>query len=377
MLGGWFSRSPVVLGEAARFVPEPGATPVTLLTGFLGSGKTSLLNAILSDPQFADTAVIVNEFGTTPIDHELVHAGREQYVLTSAGCLCCTATSDIRASLFELHEGRQRGALPSFSRVIIETTGLADPAAIVNSLIPGGAVTHGLRDHVVARQYRLASVISTLDAISGDDALSNHMEGWKQLAFANDIVLTKSDLVDADRHGWQERLAAINPSARLHDRHASDFNLSALVGNGTYDVTDKADDVIGWLAMETMVDGGHDHAHDTNRHGGIQAVPLIHEVPLDPEAVRGFLDILTSQRQAGLLRLKGVLALTDDPSRPLVVHAVQHRLYPSARLARWPSGDTRSRLMLIGKDMPLEPIQDYFASLIPRSARKRLWAARQ
>ena len=372
MLGGWLSRPRVVLGEESRFVPPPDAMPVTLLTGFLGSGKTSLLNAILSDPQFADTAVIVNEFGTIPIDHELVHAGREQYVLTSAGCLCCTATSDIRSSLFELHEGREQGALPSFSRVIVETTGLADPAAIVNSLIPGGAPALGMRDHVVARQFRLANVITALDAISGEDALSNHMEGWKQLAFANDIILTKTDLIDADRHAWRERLAAINPSAVLHDRHADDFSLVKLIGSGTYDPTNKADDVIGWLAMEAMAGREHDHAHDPNRHGGIQALPLVHHTPLDPRAVRGFLDTLTSQRQSGLLRLKGVLALADDPARPLVVHAVQHKLYPSVRLADWPGDDTRSRLMLIGKDMPIGPIQASFDSLIPRSARREL-----
>lgn len=371
MLGGLLSRPPVVLGEAVRFAPAPDAVPVTLLTGFLGSGKTSLLNAIVSNPQFADTAIIVNEFGTIPIDHELVHAGREQYVLTSAGCLCCTATSDIRASLFELHQGRQQGALPSFSRVIVETTGLADPAAIVNSLIPGGAPALGVRDHVVARRFRLADVIATLDATCADESFSNHVEGWKQLAFANDIILTKTDLVEANRQVWRERLSAINPSAALHDRHADDFSLSRLIGDGTYDLTDKADDVIGWLAMETTGSRDHDHTHDPNRHGGIQALPLIHDIPLDPRAVRGFLDVLTSQRHAGLLRLKGLIALSDDPARPLVVHAVQHTLYPPARLAHWPSDDTRSRLILIGKDMPLDPIQDVFDSLVPRSARKR------
>lgn len=370
MLGGLLSRTPVQLGEAARFVSAPDAVPVTLLTGFLGSGKTSLLNAILSDPQFADTAVIINEFGTIPVDHELVHAGREQYVLTSAGCLCCTATSDIRASLFELLEGRKKGALPSFARVVVETTGLADPAAIVNSLIPGGAPALGLRDHVVARQFRLANVIATLDAIGGEDAVSNHIEGWKQLAFANDIILTKTDLAGADRHAWRERLRAINPSAVLHDRHADDFSLPKLIGDGTYDLTDKAEDVIGWLAMETIANQDHDHTHDPNRHGGIRAVPLIHDTPLDPGAVRVFLEVLTNERHAGLLRLKGLLALRDDPARPLVVHAVQHKLYPSARLTHWPSDDTHSRLMLIGKDMPLEPIQKLFDGLLPRSARK-------
>lgn len=360
-----------VVREAPGILAAWDEVPVTLLTGFLGSGKTSLLNEMLNSSGFADTAVVVNEFGTVSIDHELVHAGQERYVLTSAGCLCCTATSDIRESLFKLYEGRERGQLPPFSRVIVETTGLADPAAIVNSLIPGGAPVLTLRDQVVARQFRLASVISTLDSTCGDDAISNHMEGWKQIAFANDVVLTKSDLVDVNRDTWQKRLATINPSAMLHDRHADDFSLASLFPDNTYDLTNKVDDVIGWLAMETMVGQAHDHAHDPNRHGGIQALPLIHEALLDPRRAQGFLDILTGQRHAGLLRLKGLLGLTDDPERPLVVHAIQHKLYPSKRLAHWPSDDKRSRLMLIGQNMPLGPIQELFDGLIPRSRKKR------
>lgn len=365
-----FFRKPV-LGEAPSALPTHGDVPVTLLTGFLGSGKTSLLNEILTNPEFADTAVVVNEFGAMSIDHELVHAGQERYVLTSAGCLCCTATSDIRESLFKLYEGRQSGEFPPFSRVIVETTGLADPAPIVNSLIPGGAPVLGQRDQVVARQFRLASVISTLDSTCGDEALSNYMEGWKQIAFANDIVLTKSDLVDVNRITWQEQLATVNPSAVLHDRHADDFSLVSLFSDGTYDLTDKVNDVVGWLAMESMVGQAHDHTHDPNRHGGVQAVPLVHETLLDPRRVQGFLEILTSQRHSGMLRLKGLLGLTDDPARPLVVHAIQHRLYPLRRLAQWPSDDKRSRLMLIGQDMPLAPIRELFDGLIPRSKRKR------
>lgn len=141
--------------------------PVTLLTGFLGSGKTTLLNDVLAHPAMAGTAVIVNEFGAIPVDHDLVQTGRETYLRTSTGCLCCTATSDIRASLYELDQAVSAGSVPSVSRVVIETTGLADPAPIVNSLIAGGAPVLGLRDHVVARRYRLAGVVTAFDALEG------------------------------------------------------------------------------------------------------------------------------------------------------------------------------------------------------------------
>lgn len=151
--------------------------PVTLLTGFLGSGKTTLLNYILSDPRMTGTAVIVNEFGSVSIDHELVHAGRETYFRTTTGCICCTATGDIRASLYELHEARLIGESPPILRVVIETTGLADPAPIINSLIAGGAPAMGLRDHVVARQFYLSGVITTFDVIAGPQTLDAHMEG--------------------------------------------------------------------------------------------------------------------------------------------------------------------------------------------------------
>lgn len=348
--------------------------PVILLTGFLGSGKTTLLNDILADPRMAGTAVIVNEFGTVAIDHDLVRTGSETYFRTTTGCICCTASSDIRSSLADLHDAGIRGETPPVARVVIETTGLADPAPIINSIIPGGSPATGLRDHVVARHFYLARVMTTFDVLEGRATLDSFVEGWKQLAFADDVILTKTDLIES-RRNWPQELRVLNPAAAYHDRHRERFDLADLFSDGVYSVSGKAEDVTGWLAMERLMPRA-DHTHDPNRHGDeIEAISLTHDVPLSPQALETFLHIVTTNTGSGLLRLKGMFSVTDDPDRPLVAHAVQHRLYPLQRLDRWPDEDRRSRVVLIGQDMPVQPIRDLFEVMAPRSAGKKRSAA--
>lgn len=334
--------------------------PVFLLTGFLGAGKTTLLNRILENPAFHDTALIVNEFGLVPVDHDLVREGRERPVVTTTGCICCTAGSDLRSSLDELLVGRRDGSLPPFSRVIVETTGLADPTPIINSLIPGGIAALSLRDHVVARTFRLSGVITVVDVEGIGAVLDSHPESLRQIAFADHAVLTRTDLAPAG--DWPDRLRAINPALRIHDAADAGFYPSALLAPGSYSALGKGEGVEDWLAAESHHDHGG-HFHDLNRHGNVVAIPLTRDDPVDEAALRRFLVGLTSTPGNGLLRIKGLVALRDDPSAPALVHAVQHRLYPILRLEGWPNGVAGSRLVVIGTNLDEAAIRAGFRAI--------------
>ncbi|WP_172965717.1 GTP-binding protein [Agrobacterium sp. FDAARGOS_525] len=350
-------------------LPSLRTVPVTLLTGFLGAGKTTLLNALLAEPAMRDAAVIVNEFGSVPIDHGLVRTGSERYFRTTTGCICCTATSDIRTSLYELHQAILEGVMPDVSRVVIETTGLADPAPIINSLIASGTPALGLRDHIVARHFHLSGVVTAFDVVSGPPMLNSFIEGWKQLAFADHIVLTKTDLAD-DAALDRESLADLNPAASFHDRNAADFDLMSLFNASDYSLCGKPEDAPAWLAADRLSLHAA-HQHDVNRHGvGVEAFNLTFDGVFDPQAIVTFLELVTSNVHSGLLRLKGIFGATDDPERPVVAHAVQHRLYPLTRLERWPDQDRSTRIVLIGMDMPQKPIRELFDTLAAQARRK-------
>lgn len=200
--------------------------------------------------------------------------------------------------------------------------------------------------------------------------MDSFLEGWKQLAFADHVVLTKTDLT-ASGHDWPSALGDLNPAAAFHDRHGPELDFKQLFGDGVYSVAGKAEDVPGWLAMERLATHGN-HGHDTNRHGDeIEAVVLSHDVPLSLRSVETFLHIVTSNTGSGLLRLKGLFALDDDPERPAVAHAVQNHLYPLSRLEAWPDADRRSRVVLIGQAIPEKPLRDLFNVLAPRRAKSK------
>ncbi|HBR97539.1 MAG TPA: GTP-binding protein [Gammaproteobacteria bacterium] len=341
--------------------------PVFLLTGFLGAGKTTLLNRILEDPAMSDTALIINEFGLVPIDHDLVRVGREQPVVTKTGCICCTMGSDLRSSLDELLAGRRAGELPPFSRVIVETTGLADPAPIINSLIPGGAQAMSLAHHSVARAFRLSAVITVVDVEGIGAALDVHPESLRQIAFADHIVLTRTDQVPAG--GWPDRLRAINPGLHVHDAADAGFDPVALLAPGSYRAFGKGEDVDAWLKTEASHDEHHhhhhdeEHSHDLNRHGNVLAVPLSTDQPIDREALQQFLNESVSTPGNGLLRMKGVVALSDEPGAVVVVHAVRHRLYPLVPMQQAPSDLIGGRLIVIGTDLDESLLRQRFAEL--------------
>ncbi|WP_434287504.1 CobW family GTP-binding protein [Celeribacter sp. SCSIO 80788] len=338
-----------------------GRIPVYLLTGFLGAGKTTLLNRLLAQPGMQDTALIINEFGLVPVDHDLVREGQERPVVTTTGCICCSVGSDLRRSLDSLLVGRRRGELPPFSRVIVETTGLADPAPIINSLIPGGITAVSLSDHAVARAFELASVLTVVDVEGIGAALAQHPESLRQIAFADQIVLSHTDQTSAG--DWPERLRALNPSLRFVDAARDGVDPKLLLRPGSYSAFGKGEDVSAWLAAEAGREAGGGHFHDLNRHGDVLAVPLTSDQPLDRDALRRFLNRLVTTPGNGVLRIKGLVALKEAPERPAVIHVVQHRIYPMSELERWPEGMRESRLVVIGTGLDAEALRRQFAEL--------------
>jgi G3E family GTPase len=337
---------------------EPSSLiPVTLLTGFLGSGKTTVLNHVLKQPEMAATAVIVNEFGEIGLDHLLVERSSEDVVLLNSGCLCCTVRGDIVDTLTNLFVDRVKGKVPFFTRVAIETTGLADPAPILHTL---------MTDPIVAARYMLDGVVTTIDAVNGAGTLDRQPEAVKQAAVADRLVLTKTDLADdTARLQIETRLKALNPSAPIVPAAQGAIDPALLFNIGFYDPVTKSADVRRWLRDEAF-ETGHAHEHeyaDVNRHDDrIRAFCITRARPISWAALSAWLDGLATMRGDDLLRLKAIVALSDRPDQPLVLHGVQHLFHPPVLLPQWPTEDRRTRMVFITRDLPREPIEATLAA---------------
>nr|WP_269751238.1 GTP-binding protein [Acuticoccus mangrovi] len=361
-----------------------------ILTGFLGSGKSTLLRRLLAQPEFAGTGLVINEFGDVAVDHDILAEGRPDVAVTSTGCLCCTAGSDIRVSVAELHEAaRTTGRLP-LQRVIIETTGLADPAPVINQLVAGAVPAFGLRDHTVARHYRLAGVVTTFDAIHGPQTLARHAECVKQLAFADRVLLTKTDLLDTEdkaQHLAELRrsIARFNPHAPIDDVADPGFSLVDAFAPRPYAPTDLDGDVQEWLddhghTHHAHHHHDHDHHHDHGEHdhadhdhehehdlNGINSVSVVADRPIDKTAFTVFMDTVSMLYGANMLRMKGIIAFADEPDHPYILQAVQHVVHPLARLDDWPGEDRRSRLVAIVQGLDPTTIEKLFNSVCLRT----------
>jgi G3E family GTPase len=346
--------------------PEPSSLiPVTLLTGFLGSGKTTVLNHVLKQPEMAATAVIVNEFGEIGLDHLLVERSSEDVVLLNSGCLCCTVRGDIVDTLTNLFVDRVKGKVPFFTRVAIETTGLADPAPILHTL---------MTDPIVAARYMLDGVVTTVDAVNGAGTLDKQPEAVKQAAVADRLLLTKTDLAaSAARQEIEARLRTLNPSATIVSVAQGVVDPARLFNIGFYDPATKSVDVRRWLRDEAFESGhahdlrlGHNlrHGHpDVNRHDDrIRAFCITRERPISWAALSAWLDGLATMRGEDLLRLKAIVALSDRPDQPVVLHGVQHLFHPPVLLPEWPSEDHRTRMVFITRDLPREAIEATLAA---------------
>ena len=344
--------------------------PVSIITGFLGAGKSTQLNRLLRDPDMRDTAVIINEFGEVGIDHLLVESSGDAMVELSNGCLCCTVRGELTDTLVSLREGLTTGRVKALRRVVIETTGLADPAPVIQSII-------GEPD--ISRDFALDGVITLVDAVNGLSTLDHHQEARRQVAMADRLVLTKKTLAEpAAIAALEARLNLLNPIASVVDGDTPDAARFAMLACGLYDPTTKIADVSRWLHDETHHHHhddhdhhhhnghGHDHHHDGHDHhhhhdDSIRSFSIIHDRPIDPAAIGMFVDLLRSAHAEKLLRMKAVVQLADDPERPLVLHGVQSVFHQPERLPRWPDpSDRRTRMVLITKDLPAEFVQSLF-----------------
>jgi G3E family GTPase len=359
--------------------------PVSVLTGFLGAGKTTLLNRLLKDPALTDTAVIINEFGEVGIDHLLVESSGDGIIELADGCLCCTIRGELVDTLADLMDRMQTGRIQKLKRVVIETTGLADPAPVLQAI---------MGNPVIAHSFQLDGVVTVVDAANGLATLKNHPEAVKQVAVADRLVLSKASLASGDTiAALKQELAALNPRAALVDGDDASATGPSLLVTGLYDPDTKIADVRRWLNEEADSDGHHhhdhddhhghghghghghhdhdhehrngharQHDHDVTRHDAtIRSFSIIHDRPIDPMALDMFIDLLRSAHGEKLLRMKAIVAVSNNPDRPVILHGVQTVFHAPERLAAWPDpSDRRTRMVLITRDLPEAFVRDLF-----------------
>jgi G3E family GTPase len=373
--------------------------PVAVLTGFLGSGKTTLLGRLLKSPEFSRTAVIINEFGEIGLDHDLIETSEESFIELQTGCLCCTIRGDLARTLADILQRRDRGEVTAFERIVIETSGLADPAPILHAL---------MSDAGLSERLALAGVVATVDAVNGLATLERQPESVKQVAVADRLVLTKTDLLaeaPGSRHrhrpepvegrqytppgrgstgsplGWQPprtldegdasdglatQLAAINPTATVLRASFGDVDPARLFDMGAGALDGSSSHIPVWLGLDALADNpAHAHHHDgaASHDAQISCFAIVREVPIRAVALTLLLEALAEHTGSDLLRLKGLVNVAESPDRPAVIHGVQHVFHPPAWLERWPSPDRRTRLVFITRAIPRGWVEALLATI--------------
>jgi len=353
-------EDPIATSDARR--PGP-PLPLTVLTGFLGAGKTSLLNRLLKDNALAGTAVLINEFGEIGLDHLLVEKISDDLVLLPSGCVCCTMRGDLIDALERLLRDLDNRRA-DLRRVVLETTGLADPAPVLHTVM--------VHPYLVMR-YRLDGVVTVVDAVNGLATIERHPEAMKQAAAADRLALAKTDLLDTpERHATAAQLTArlkrLNPAAPILDVAAGEATAARLINCGLYDPDSKVPDVRRWLAEEAYAANADAHGHHHHAEERIRSLALASDRALPAATFDMFLDLLRGLHGPNLLRVKGIVKIAEAPDQPVVIHGVQHVFHPPASLPAWPDDDRRTRLVFITCDMDPRAISDLFDAFLGTGA---------
>ena len=322
--------------------------PVNVVTGFLGSGKTTLLQRLLKSPRLRDTAVLVNELGEAGLDHHLLRQVNERTVLMPNGCLCCSIRGDLAEGLRGLLSLGERGEAPPFRRVVIETSGLADPVPVAFTV---------LSEPVLQHHFRIGPVVTTVDGVNGAHHLDHYPESVKQAAIADRLVVTKSDLAGPETTAaLRARLKALNPAAALYDAAAESLDPVELLVEDAFDEQGRAREVGRWLKGTAEMESAAGNAHAGHAHGGIESVTLTFPEPLDWTAFGVWLTMLLHCHGEKVLRVKGLLNMAGEDT-PVVVNGVQHIVHPPAHLEAWPDADRRSRIVFIMRELRREALE--------------------
>lgn len=325
-----------------------GKFPVSVVTGFLGSGKTTLINRLLKRPDMNRVAVIVNEFGEQAVDNDLVEVSSEQMMLLNNGCLCCVLRGDLQETLRDLYVKRRNGDIIDFTRVIIETTGLADPAPVMQTL---------MTDEILQENYRLDCVVTLADAVNGIEQLDTMEEPVKQAALADRIVITKSDLADeATTAKLEARLRELNPQAPIRRALNGEIDLEFLIDVGLRNMKGKLEDIERWMGEPD--EHGHRHSHDSK----VKSFTLRYAEPLSWKLFSQTMEVLSALRGSDMLRVKGLVNV-EGHKGPMVVQGVQHLFHPPVELQAWPSDDHSTRIVFITRGIPKETVANLFAAI--------------
>lgn len=362
-------------------------TPVTIITGFLGAGKTTLLNRAFRAPEMKDTVVVINEFGEISLDHVLAASSNDAVVVLENGCLCCTVRSDLVGAMNALYHDRDQGRIPRFDNVVIETSGLAEPGSVVQAF---------LSEPTLDGLYRVASVVALVDAVNAKNTFEQHDEAVRQVALADQVLITKLDLVDEDNRAAKEEelramLQRLNPAARIRRIDDPSISLGELLKSQGFDPLDPRSDPRPWLNEKAYLEAAQhhhnhdhvdcddpdcDHSHDHHLgHGlhthraGIESFCLIREEPFTRGALQFLLDGLSQNLGPGLLRVKGLVNVAEEAGRPAVIQGAQHLLHTMSWLDQWPDDDRRTRIVFITQGVTKAALKDMIELLDRMAAR--------